>query len=395
MFNRQIKFDFLLVMAVLLLVVIGTTMIYSASNFKASEQFKDSNYFLKRQIIRVIVGFMLMIMFYFIDYRDLQKFAWVILIVSFLLLLFVLVGGIRMNGSRRAFNLLSFVFQPSEMAKYALIVFMSWFLAMKGKRIRDFNDGLLPALLIIIITVIPILLEPDLGTSVIIMTIAIIMLFVSGANLYHLGTLGMLAVGILTLMLANFKYQRTRLFSFIDTVRGVQDPPWQVLQSLVCFGNGGLTGLGLGNSKQKLHFLPQPFTDFIYAILGEELGFIGAGLIILLFLIILWRGAWIALNAPDQEGKLLAIGITSSLTIYAFVNIAITVNLLPITGITLPFISYGGSSLIMNFVGVGMLLNISRHQKRKTGYSYSYADKISSNNRYRTRLLKKRKKIAR
>ena len=361
----QIKFDILLLLSVVLLVVIGTAMIYSASSFKAEEQFGDSNYFLKKQLLRLFIGLVLMIIFFHIDYHDLQKLSWVLLIFSILLLIYVLFNGLKINGSRRSFEIMNFVFQPSELAKYVLIIFLSYFISIKGKRIREFNNGLFPALLVIAVILMPILLEPDLGTAIIILTIAGILLFVGGSNLYHLSAISIFSVGAIAFVLANFNYQRARLIAFIDTVRGEIDPPWQVLQSLICFANGGLWGLGLGNSRQKLHFLPQPFTDFIFSIISEEAGFIGGTIVLFLFLVIMWRGIWIALNAPDKQGMLLAVGITSSITIYAFTSAAIAVNLLPITGIPMPFISYGGSSLVMNLIAIGILLNISTQTKRK------------------------------
>lgn len=394
--NRNVKFDFLLLIIVLLLVVTGISMIYSASNFKAKERFGDSNFFLKKQLVRVFIGLFFMVVLYYVDYHDLQRLSWLLLLITFFLLLYVLANGIKINGSRRSIYLMSFVFQPSEAAKYALIIFLSWFLVQKGKRIQDFANGLLPALIIIGIMVLPILLEPDLGTATLIFAVACIILFVSGVNLYHLMGLGFSALATITIILTNFSYQKSRLFMFIDTVRGVREPPWQVLQSLICFANGGFWGVGLGNSKQKLHFLPQPFTDFIFSIVTEETGFIGAFILLLLFLAFLWRGIWIALNAPDKQGKLLAVGITSSIILYAFASVAIVTNILPITGIPMPFVSYGGSALIMNLVGVGILLNISSQIKVKTSSNYAFAPmRITSNNKFKRKVVKKRSSFAR
>ncbi|MBD3290908.1 hypothetical protein GF337_19025, partial [candidate division KSB1 bacterium] len=340
----------------------------------------------------------LMIIFFHIDYHDLQKLSWVLLLVSVLFLIYVLLKGIKINGSRRSFEIMNFVFQPSEMAKYVLIIFLSYFISIKGKRIREFSNGLFPALLIIAFVLIPILLEPDLGTAIIILTIAGIMLFVGGSNLYHLSSISIFSVGAIAFVLANFQYQRARLLTFINTVRGEIDPPWQVLQSLICFANGGLWGLGLGNSKQKLHFLPQPFTDFIFSIISEEAGFIGATIVLSLFIVVLWRGTWIALNAPDKQGMLLAVGITSAITIYAFISVAIAVNLLPITGIPMPFISYGGSSLVMNLMAIGILLNISTQTKRrKRGINITSLSKPrkTKKSKYVSRKYSGRRKVVR
>ncbi|MBN1154622.1 putative lipid II flippase FtsW [candidate division KSB1 bacterium] len=361
--HHHAKFDYLLLITVLLMVTIGTSMIYSASNFKALDQHGDSNYFLKKQLLRVAIGLLLMVLFFYIDYHFLQKNAWLILLLCIFLLGYVLIAGLKVHGSRRSFEFMNFVFQPSEAAKYGLIIFLSWFLIKKGKKIEDPNNGLLPVLTIVGFILMLILMEPDLGTSIIILIIALSMLFISGIKYFHLISLSAIAIGIIAFILSQFDYQRARLISFFETISGAKDPSWQVMQSLISFSNGGLWGLGLGNSKQKLHFLPQPFTDFIYSIIAEETGFIGAMLILLLFLIILWRGMWIVMHARDDGGKLLAFGITMSLVIYGFVSIGIAVNLLPVTGISCPFLSYGGSSLIMNFIGVGILLNISSQCK--------------------------------
>lgn len=362
--NNHARFDYLLLITVLLLVTFGTSMIYSASNFKASEQHGDSNYFLKKQLLRVAIGLLFMVLFFYIDYHLLQKNAWMILLASILLLVYVLVAGEKIHGSRRSFELMHFAFQPSEGAKYGLIIFLSWFLVQKGKRIEDMNNGLFPVLTIIGFVLLLIVLEPDLGMAVLILIIALSMLFVSGVKYFHLASLGAIAIGIIAFILSNFDYQRDRVMSFIYTIRGMKPPQWQVLQSLISFGNGGLWGLGLGNSKQKLHFLPQPFTDFIYSIIAEETGFLGAMVILILFLILLWRGIWIVIHAKDDYGKLLAFGLTMSLVLYALVSIGISINLLPVTGISFPFLSYGGSSLIMNFMAVGILLNISSQCKQ-------------------------------
>jgi cell division protein FtsW len=395
--GKKIKLDLALLVIVLLLVVIGTSMIYSASNFKAKERYDDSNYFLKKQLIRVLIGSILMVVMFNIDYHDLQKLSWVLLLATWLLLIFVLIVGTKISGSRRTISLLGFPFQPSEAAKYALVIFLSLFLAKKGERIKNFFDGLLPSLIIIGIMILPIVLEPDLGTTLLIFSVTCVLLFVSGVNLYHLSALGIAALGGVAGLLATFSYQRHRLMMFLDTIRGVSEPPWQVLQSLICFANGGLWGVGLGSSRQKLHFLPQPFTDFIYSIITEETGFLGAALIIFLFLLFMWRGIWIALHAPDRQGRLLAIGITAAITLYAITSVAVAANIFPITGIPLPFISYGGSALIMNLMAVGILLNVSSQVTTKGSMNYAAptSSTIRSELNYRGRIKSRRRKFAR
>ena len=357
--KQRIKFDVLLLMTVLLLVVIGTAAIYSASYFKAKEDHGNSHYFLGKQLLRLALGLLVLLILMHTDYHILQKFAPVILLITFLVLIYVLVGGNLYKGSRRSIPIFNFVFQPSEFAKYALVLFLSTYLVRKGERIKNFNDGLLPTLLIVALILIPILLEPDLGTGVIIFLISSIVIFIGGASLYHLSGLGFSAITIVAFLLSIFPYQKARLFKFVDSVRGTIEPPWHVTQSMIAFGNGGIWGVGLGDSRQKLHFLPQPFTDFILSIIGEEVGLIGCTGLFFLIMIFLWRGVWIALHAPDKEGQLLAVGITAAVVVYAFFNAGIALNLLPITGITMPFISYGGSSLIVHLSAMGILLNIS------------------------------------
>lgn len=354
-----LKFDVLLLMVVLLLAVIGTAAVYSASYFKAREDHGNSHYFLGKQLLRLALGIVLLLIFMHTDYHVLQKFAPIILLITFFVLVYVLIGGNLYKGSRRSISLFGFVFQPSEFAKYALVLFLSTFLVKKGDRLKNFNDGLMPTLVIVALIVVPILLEPDLGTGVIIFLICFIVIFVAGASLYHLAGLSFTTVTIVAFLLTVFPYQKARLFKFVDSVRGTIDPPWQVTQSLISFGNGGLWGVGLGNSRQKLHFLPQPFTDFIFSIIGEEVGLIGCTVLLVLIVIFIWRGLWIALHAIDKQGQLLAVGITASIVVYAFFNAGIALNLLPITGITMPFISYGGSSLVVHLAAMGILLNIS------------------------------------
>lgn len=388
--KNGIKFDVLLLMIVLLLAVIGTAAIYSASYFKAKEEHNNSHYFLGKQLLRFAIGITLLLVLMHTDYHVLQKMAPIILVVTFLVLVYVLIGGNLYKGSRRSIPVFGFVFQPSEFAKYALVLFLSTYLVKKGDRLKNFNDGLLPTLLIVAFIIVPILLEPDLGTGVIIFLICSVVIFAGGASLYHLSGLGFSALTVVAFLLTIFPYQKVRLFKFVDSVRGTVEPPWQVTQSMIAFGNGGFWGVGLGNSRQKLHFLPQPFTDFIFSIIGEEVGLIGCTLLLLLIMAFLWRGVWIALHAPDKEGQLLAVGITASVVVYAFFNAGIALNLLPITGITMPFVSYGGSSLIVHLMAMGILLNISAQVKNPKLAASNASRKNYVTNSY-SKVKKKRK----
>lgn len=365
MLNTLYKIDFILLLVVLVLVLGGLILIYSASSFKAQTTYNDSHYFLKQHLMRVIFGLLLMFLVMHVDYHVLQRIAPILFLIAVILLIFVLIkpatGG--MKGIRRWIILFGINFQPSEFAKFALIFLLAVFLSRKEEVLNNFVEGLLPALLFIGLIVVLVLVEPNMGTATLILLIATSMLIVSGARGRHLGIIGLSALAMITLFVSNFKYQSARLLMYINSLRGIEKPVYQVKQSLISLGNGGLTGVGLGNSKQKLHFLPQPFTDFIYSILCEELGFIGAAAVALLFLILFLRAIRIAMNAPDRFGMFLAIGIAISITYYFLFNAGVAANLLPISGIPMPFLSYGGSSLMMNLLAIGILLNISSQQQ--------------------------------
>lgn len=358
---KKFKYDFTLLIVIAILVVIGIGMIYSASSFKAQSKYNDSHYFLKNQIKRVLLGLALMLLAMKIDYHLIMKAAPYILGLAFILLIYVLINPTEslLKGSRRWIEIKGIMFQPSELAKFALVFFLAGFLSRKEDVLDDFADGLLPALLVIGLMIVPVMIEPNMGTTIILLLIAATMLFIAGAKPRHLAILALSTMAVIILFVKNIQYQKLRFLMFLDTLRGIRKPAWQVSQSMISLGNGGLFGVGLGNSKQKLHFLPQPFTDFIYSIVGEELGFIGAVLIATLFFILLFRGIRITIKAPDRVGLFLAIGITFSITYYFLINAGVATNLLPITGIPMPFISYGGSSLAMNMFAVGILLNIS------------------------------------
>lgn len=365
MFENFFKIDFVLLLVVLILVFSGLIMIYSASSFKAQSSFQDSHYYLKKHFIRVIMGLCLMIIAMYVDYHIIQRIAPFIFLFALLLLIYVLINPAAsgMTGTRRWMRIGGIIFQPSEFAKYALVIYLSVFLSKKEAVLDDFVQGLLPAILIIAAIIVPVLLEPNLGTAFLIMLIATTLLIVGGANLKHMFILSLSAFSMITLFVRNISYQKARLLMFLDQVRGIEKPVWQVKQSLISLGSGGLVGVGLGNSKQKLHFLPQPFTDFIYSILGEELGLFGALFVAVLFLIFFLRTIRIAVKAPDRGGMFLAIGVGISIMIYFLFNAGVASNLMPITGIPMPFFSYGGSSLVMNMFAVGILLNISSQQK--------------------------------
>lgn len=340
-------------------------MVYSASAVWADYRFDDSFYFAKRQLLFAIVGVVAMFFIMNVDYWTWRTWAKMILIVCFVLLVAVLIPGIGTvrNGSRSWIGVGAFSIQPSEFMKLAMIMFLARYLSVHQKKITTFKEGLLPTLALVFTAFGMIMLQPDLGTGTVMVGTCIIMIFISGARIAHFVGLGMIGVAGFVALVISAPYRIKRITAFLDPWEDPLGTGFQIIQSLYAIGPGGLFGLGLGQSRQKFFYLPEPQTDFIYAILAEELGFIGGSLVILLFALLLWRGIRIALNAPDLYGSFLAVGIISMIAIQVMINIGVVIGLFPVTGITLPFFSYGGSSLTLMLVAVGILLNISRYAR--------------------------------
>lgn len=350
--------DIFLLSVVLFLVFIGVVMVFSASAIVSHEKFNTSYLFLIKQIIWTVMGVFLMLVLARIDYNKLQKFSRPLMVFSFSLLVLVLL--IESGEIKRWLKFGMVNFQPSEMAKICLILYIADVLDRKGSKIQDFKKGLLPILAVAGIFLILIYAEPDLGTAVILGLVVLAMLFMGGVRLFHLLSLVLASIPLLYFAVFHVGYRRERILTFINPWADAQRIGYQIVQALLALGSGGFFGKGLGASRAKLFFLPEPYTDFIFSIIGEELGFLGASLIIFLFVIIAWRGLHIATKAPNQFGNLLAAGITFLITFQAVLNISIVTACLPTKGITLPFLSYGGSSLVFSLAGVGILLNISR-----------------------------------
>lgn len=354
--------DLTLLTAVLVLLLFSICFIYTASSARAERLYDDSAFFLKRQLQRVAIALIIMFFIMRVDYHRVLRYSPPAYWLGLMLLVFLLFApeSWMIRGSRRWLLLGPVQFQPSELAKFALIFYLAGNLTKPEVDPENFVDGVLPQLILIGAVVLTVAMEPDLGTALAIAAIALIMLFVAGAKLGHLFFIIFTGALSAASLLWRVAYQRGRVESFLETLLGDSEPAWQVRQSLISLGNGGLFGVGLGQSKQKLLFLPDPFTDFIMAIVGEELGLVGTLAVILLFFIVIWRGFHIAHRAPDRAGKLTAIGVTTAIGLYALVNTGVVIHILPTTGIPLPFISYGGSALIMNLIGIGVLLNISQ-----------------------------------
>lgn len=340
-------------------------MVYSASAVSAAYQFDDSFYFAKRQLLFAGLGVLAMFFVMNIEYWTWRKWAKIGLLFCFLLLVIVLIPGIGMvrGGASSWLGVGAFSIQPSEFMKIAMIIFLAKFLSERQRNITSFYKGMMPSLLFVGAAFGIIMLQPDLGTGVVLVGTCAVMIYTAGARITHFIGLGLVGLVGLAGLIMSAPYRMERITSFLDPWSDTLGSGFQIIQSLYAIGPGGLLGFGLGHSRQKFQYLPEPQTDFIFAILSEELGFIGASLVILLFCLLLWRGIRIALSAPDLYGSLLAVGVIGMVAIQVIINIAVVTGMMPVTGITLPFLSYGGSSLTLTLVSIGVLLNISRHAK--------------------------------
>jgi cell division protein FtsW len=362
----RLRFDFILLIVTLALVGVGIVMVYSTSAIMAGERFQDPYYFLKKQSLFAGIGFILMIFTLFFRYTILKRLAYPILIVSVLLLVAVLIPGIgyRAGGAMRWLKIQSVSFQPSEFAKLGLVIFLAYFLTKKDEKIRSFSFGFLPTVLLSGLVVVLVAREPDLGAALFLSVMVFLLLFVSGARVIYMAGALLLTIPVVYYLLMNVGYRYKRLMSFIRPWDDPTGASFQIIQSFLSFGSGGLFGLGLGEGRQKLFFLPAPHTDFIFSVIGEELGLVGAMVVVLLFFVFTVRGIQIGLSLDDRFGAYLALGITLMISLQAVINMAVVLGLLPTKGLTLPFISYGGTSLITNLVGVGILLHLSTRVDR-------------------------------
>lgn len=366
--KRKIKMgniDYGIFYTVLLLVAIGTVMVYSASSYYAMYEKKDSMFFLKKQLIWVAVGITSMLFMMGYDYRKLKRFTpWLIIgCVPLLLIVFLFPDT---NGAQRWIKVGPLSFQPSDLAKYAVVFFLALGLEVKGEGIKKFGTGIVPYLGVSGIFAALILAEKNLSIASVIMIVTFIMLFASGGRIKHLfGIVAPAMVCAALFFTFSSEYRRDRMLNFVNPWKDPAGNGYQLIQSFYALGAGGVTGLGLGQSRQKTLYMPEPHNDFIFSIIGEELGLIGCLVIISLFIVFIWRGIGVAIKAKDTYGTLLAIGITSVIAVQALINIAVVTGSMPVTGVPLPFISYGGTSLVINLTAMGVLLNISRQIEGK------------------------------
>lgn len=357
--------DTMLFSVVAILVSIGLVMIFSASSATAYSVQHDAMYYLKRQIIWLFVALGAAYFAYRIDYHKLKKAAPAVLVLSIvsLILVFVPHVGMLVNGARRWLGAGSLSVQPSEFAKLALVLYLAAMLSSRGERITSLVRGLFPLCVPMAIMVMLILKEPDMGTASLLAMVAFAMFFAAGARWEHLTLIFISTVPVVAISVLSSPYKRARILAFLDPWKDPQNTGFHIVQSLLALGSGGLFGVGLGASRAKFFYLPEQYTDFIFAVLGEELGLIGAVSVIILFLIFAYRATRIALGAPDRFGFFLALGCTALIVIQAFINIGVVTSSWPVTGVPLPFVSFGGSSLVVSLVAVALIINVGRQRR--------------------------------
>ncbi len=359
--------DFTLIITILLLLSIGLIMLLSASSPSALSESGNSYSYFSKQLIFAILGIIAMMIISKIDYRFYQKFykhAWWIALI---LLALVLVAGRTINGAKRwIYFTETLSIQPSELVKMLMIIFYAGILVKNRDELNKYGRGFLKHVIMLAPIIGLLLLEPHFSASIVIIGICSIMMIIAGCKFWHFLATGM-AVGVpaIVALVAFSPYRLQRVITFLDPWKDATGDGWQVIQSLYAIGSGGLFGAGLGESKQKFLYIPEPHNDFIFSILGEELGFIGCAVVLILFAIFIWRGVLIAMKAPDMFGSLLAIGITALVGIQVIINVAVVTSSMPATGMPLPFFSYGGTALFILLCEMGVLLNISRASAKK------------------------------
>jgi cell division protein FtsW len=358
---KRVSVDSWLFTVTLLLIFIGLVMVFSASAVMAKERYGSGYFFLLRQLGWATAGILAMVLAMKIDYRRYKHPAVVFSLLGATTLLLISVFFLdRAHHTHRWFHLGPLSFQPSEMAKPALILFLAFFLESRTKSKKDLRNTVLPAAVPTLVFIALIVFQPDLGTAIACAAITGCVLFVAGLDLRYLGYAFLASLLPLYFLIFHVAYRRARILAFLDPYSDPQGRGFHIIQSLIAVSTGGITGVGLMEGKQKLFYLPEPHTDFIFAVTAEELGLVGALVVVLLFAIFLWRGVRTALRTQDMFGRFLAVGITSMIVVQAFINISVVLGLMPTKGIPLPLVSYGGSSLLVTLACIGVLLNISK-----------------------------------
>jgi len=369
-FAKRGPLDVTFLTLVLLLMAFGLVMLFSASYANARYNYGDSFHFIKDQIVFAVVGVVGMLVISFIDYRVLNRYAFAVYLLAIVLLIIALILPPVKGDFHRWINLRYFglrgTFQPSEIAKFAIVLLYARLIAAYGEKMKTFKYGVVPFLITFGIIAVLMLLEPHVSGTVLIFTLAAIMMFVGGTRFRWFGlaaAAAAVAVGIFLIMPGGLSYARERIDIWLDPYVDPQGDGFQTIQSLIAIGSGGIMGKGLGDSRQKYLYIPEPQNDFIFAVVCEELGFVGATIIIILFALLVWRGFIIAMRAKDKFGSMLAVGLTMQVGIQTLLNIAVVTNTVPNTGISLPFFSYGGTALLMLLFQMGVVLSISREAR--------------------------------
>jgi len=359
---RRLSSDFTLFAVTAALLGLGLVMVWSASSTLAQEKYGNAYYFLVKQVLWAAVGLIVMVAALRIDYRRLRHPAVVYGAVIATTLLLILVLFLKpVNEAHRWIRLGPLSFQPAELAKLAIVLFLAYHLERRGDRVKEFLPSLFPVMLLLGWFAFLIAIQPDLGSATTLVLTACVMLYMAGVRFRHFAVLGLLALPILYKAIAGVPYRLERIITFIDPYSDARGSGYQIIQSLIAVGTGGVGGVGLMEGRQKLFYLPYPYSDFIYAVIGEELGLLGAAAVVTAFVLFLWRGVRAAGRAPDAFGSYLAAGLTLAVVLQAFINMSVVLGLLPTKGIPLPFISAGGSSLVLTLLSVGLVLNVSQH----------------------------------
>ena len=361
---RKLKSDRVLLTATVLLVCVSIVMVYSASALVALQKFDQPNLFVTKQALWTVLGLAVLTIAMRIDYRTYRNeaFIWSALALVTLMLIGVMFST-PVNGTRRWFGIGGLGIQPSELAKIVTVLFTALILERRMHRIDELRYSMLPIVIVVVPLMGLILLQPDFGTAMTLVLIVAAMVFAAGLNYRYLVGAALAAAPAIYLLLMRSDYRRRRVFAFLDPWADPQGDGFQIIQSLLAVGSGGLLGRGLMSGVQKLYYLPEPHTDFIYAVIGEELGLVGTASVLLAYVVLFLRGLKIAGRAPDRFGFLLAAGLTVSLAVYVGMNISVVTGIIPTTGLPLPFLSYGGSALVVNLGVVGVLLNVASQTK--------------------------------
>ncbi len=361
MYKKLEEYDLVIMLMAIALTCFGVVMVYSASSIMAAKRFHDGFFFLKRQGLFALIGLALMLVTMQINYQFWRKLATPILLGCLVLLILVLIPGIggSAGGASRWIRLPGFNLQPSEIAKIALIIYMAYSLDRKQDKIKQLGAGFVSYMLILLVMLGLLLKQPDMGSALTLAAVAMIMLFAAGTRLVYIISIVLMSMPFVYFLIMNVAYRKRRILAFLDPWQDPQNSGFQIIQSWLALGTGGLFGVGLGEGKQKLFYLPEAHTDFILAVVGEELGFLGVIVIVGMFFLLVQRAMRIAVAAPDTFGRFLALGIAVLFGIEASVNMCVVTGMVPTKGLALPFISYGGSSLLISLFAVGILLNIS------------------------------------